>query len=146
MEPPLRIKCEASYAGGLDQIFVLEIYEYKTGKLMQNFTNHAKPDFVIPKQVFRSKLKSVRFEIYSSNERGISEKVIFNDIRIGNGKAAGGQKRTKSTSTTAISSSTRLSTDSMIMLLCGLAVAVLIVSTLLVIFVRRRQVSICTYS
>ncbi|TRY72296.1 hypothetical protein TCAL_11263 [Tigriopus californicus] len=122
----LELKCDPPYDGGLDTSFVLEIYDTKTNRLRHNFTSQRAPHFVL--RDLRS-LHPLRFRLYAVNARGVSENSEIPVVMV--------NQPEKHTDTITVSSG--INTDSIVLMICGLAIALLIVLFFVGLVIHRRQ-------
>ncbi|GAB0089380.1 Septin-interacting protein 1 [Sergentomyia squamirostris] len=72
------IQCIAGYDGGLPQVFVLELYSQRTGRMRLNFTNSEEPYFILDSLDTLSSLMTAENEtlaarVFAVNQKGRSQ-------------------------------------------------------------------------
>ncbi|CAB4064652.1 unnamed protein product [Lepeophtheirus salmonis] len=122
----LIVSCTASYNGGNGQEFILEVYDMITDRLIQNISNPQVPLFRLGN--FRNE-NLVMFKVYSVNQRGKSEVVVYSDIHVNKP-----EKRTE------IVFSSAFGTNSLLLLVSGIGVSLILIGILLILLLHKRKV------
>ncbi|XP_071744749.1 neural cell adhesion molecule 2 isoform X2 [Lepeophtheirus salmonis] len=122
----LIVSCTASYNGGNGQEFILEVYDMITDRLIQNVSNPQVPLFRLGN--FRNE-NLVMFKVYSVNQRGKSEVVVYSDIHVNKP-----EKRTE------IVFSSAFGTNSLLLLVSGIGVSLILIGILLILLLHKRKV------